>query len=121
MDDIDISRLASILHYESTISFTYLDLLIIMNMKFAFSWNPIVDNFKAKLSSWKDRDLSFGGRLTLVKYVEGCPPIFYFLLFKAPKFFYMLEGVRDGSFREELEIKKNHCVAWEMITKPKQT
>lgn len=70
VDNIDTARLASIMHCEpASFPFSYLSLPIGANMKLARNWKPIVEKFKAKLSLWKARSLSFGGRLTLVKSV----------------------------------------------------
>nr|KAJ0201576.1 hypothetical protein LSAT_V11C600315980 [Lactuca sativa] len=86
VDDIDIAMLASILHCESaSFPFSYLGLPIGDNMKLTRNWNPIVKKFNAKLSLWKARSLSFGGRLTIVKSNLSSLPLYYFSNFKAPK------------------------------------
>lgn len=54
-------------------------------MIMAKHWIPIVDKYKAKLSSCKANNLSFGGHLTFVKFVFGSLPVYYFSLFMAPK------------------------------------
>ncbi|KAL7588571.1 hypothetical protein Lser_V15G38261 [Lactuca serriola] len=72
VQEIEVSRLANILCCEpGKFPFTYLGLPIGANMKLAKHWRPIVDKFKNKLSNWKANNLSFGGRLTLVKSVLG--------------------------------------------------
>lgn len=53
-------------------------------MNMVNSWKPIIDKFKRKLSGWKERTLSFGGRLTLIKSVLGSLPTYYLSCFKAP-------------------------------------
>ncbi|GKB25262.1 RNA-directed DNA polymerase, eukaryota, reverse transcriptase zinc-binding domain protein [Tanacetum coccineum] len=55
----------------SSLPFTYLGLPIGANMNRSCNWKPIIDKFHNRLSSWKARSLSFGGRLTLLKYVLG--------------------------------------------------
>lgn len=48
--------------------------------------NPIVENFKAKLSKWKViKSFWFGGETILLKSVLGTLGTYYFFLFKAPK------------------------------------
>nr|GEX30335.1 RNA polymerase II large subunit [Tanacetum cinerariifolium] len=47
-------------------------------------WNDIVDRIRCRLSKWKMKMLSIGGRLTLVKSVLGSMPIFHMSLFKVP-------------------------------------
>ncbi|GKE48453.1 reverse transcriptase domain, reverse transcriptase zinc-binding domain protein, partial [Tanacetum coccineum] len=46
------------------------------------AWNDVIDRFKSRLSEWKAKAMSFGGRLTLVKSVLGSLPLYYFLLFR---------------------------------------
>ena len=40
-------------------------------MNKARNWEPIIEKFHKKLSSWKAINLSYGGRLTLIKSVLG--------------------------------------------------
>nr|KAJ0200711.1 hypothetical protein LSAT_V11C600334430 [Lactuca sativa] len=83
---LEIGHLVSILQYEPAyFPFKYLDLSIGANLKVAKNWNPIIENFKIKLTIWKAKNLSFGGRFTIVKSVLGSLSLFYFSLFKAPK------------------------------------
>ncbi|GJZ46109.1 hypothetical protein Tco_0593705 [Tanacetum coccineum] len=37
------------------------------NMHLTANWQPLIDRFRAKLSTWKANTLSIGGRLTLIK------------------------------------------------------
>ncbi|GKB41285.1 hypothetical protein Tco_0886227 [Tanacetum coccineum] len=53
------------------LAFTYLGLLIGLNMRRIANWQPLIDRFKARLSGWKANLLSIGGRLTLIKSVIG--------------------------------------------------
>ncbi|GJZ64422.1 hypothetical protein Tco_0620843, partial [Tanacetum coccineum] len=63
---------ASILNLQpSTLPCTYLRLPIGSNMSKGCNWKPIIDKFHNKLTSWKARTLSYGGRLTLLKSVLG--------------------------------------------------
>ncbi|GKA79518.1 hypothetical protein Tco_0786114, partial [Tanacetum coccineum] len=48
------------------------------------SWDDTVDRVRNRLSKWKMKMLSSGGRLTLVKSVLGSMPIFHMSLFKVP-------------------------------------
>ncbi|GKA63453.1 hypothetical protein Tco_0763059 [Tanacetum coccineum] len=51
--------------------FAYLGLPIGVNMHLTANWQPLIDRFRAKLSTWKANTLSIGGRLTLIKSVLG--------------------------------------------------
>lgn len=55
----------------STIPFTYLGIPVGENMNLRNAWRPIIDKFHAKLTIWKARSLSFGGRVTLQKMYLG--------------------------------------------------
>lgn len=81
----ETSQWASILTCEAGyLPFTYLGVPVGANMNLVKNWQPIIDKFHAKLSSWKARTLSFGGRLTLIKSVLGNLPTYYLSLFKDP-------------------------------------
>ena len=51
--------------------FVYLGVLVGGNMNRVAAWKPMVDKFVSKLSTWKAKLLSTGGRLTLLKAVLG--------------------------------------------------
>ena len=67
-----------------TLPFNYLGVSVGANMNHIKNWQPIVDMFNSKLSTWKAKTLSFGGRLTLINSVLGNIPTYYLSLFKAP-------------------------------------
>lgn len=122
VDDIELNRFASILSCKpATLLCTYLGLPIGCNMKRVVAWNPVVEKFKEKLSIWKAKALSFGGRLTLVKSVLSSLPLYYFSLFKAPsKVIEKLESIRRNFLWGGDENKKKiHWIAWDNIIKPK--
>ncbi|XP_071713254.1 uncharacterized protein [Rutidosis leptorrhynchoides] len=48
-------------------------------------WNPLIDKFKARLSGWKMRTMSFGGRVVLIKSVLNSLPLYYLSLFRPPQ------------------------------------
>lgn len=96
VENIEINRLASILCCEpANFSFSYIGLPNGANMNLSKNWKPIIDKFNSKLSKWKANNLSFGGRLMLVKSILGSLPLYYFSLFKAPmKVVGILECIR---------------------------
>ncbi|GAU28790.1 hypothetical protein TSUD_357760 [Trifolium subterraneum] len=47
-------------------------------------WHPLVDRIRKRLSGWKCKNLSFGGRLILLKYVLSSIPVYFLSFFKAP-------------------------------------
>ncbi|GKA93152.1 RNA-directed DNA polymerase, eukaryota, partial [Tanacetum coccineum] len=69
----------------NNLTLTYLGVKVGANMNKIDSWNDVVQKVKNKLSSWKVKTLSVGGRLTLIKSVLGAIPTYYMAFFKAPE------------------------------------
>lgn len=67
VSDDEMNRLADRIHV-STVSlpFVYLGLPIGANMKRVASWKGVEEKITHKLSPWKQKTLSIGGRLTLI-------------------------------------------------------
>ena len=63
----------------------YLGIPLGANMKKVASWQCIIDKIQLKLQTWKSSRLSRTGRLTLIKAVLNCLPIYYLSLFSMPK------------------------------------
>ncbi|GJZ24831.1 RNA-directed DNA polymerase, eukaryota [Tanacetum coccineum] len=51
----------------------------------AEAWKEAIDKVASRLSKWKMRALSIGGRLTLLKSVLGSIPIFYMSIYRFPR------------------------------------
>ncbi|XP_071726527.1 uncharacterized mitochondrial protein AtMg01250-like [Rutidosis leptorrhynchoides] len=58
--------------------FTYLGLPIGSKMSKLNDWNAVIDKFNNRLSGWKMRSMSFGGRLVLIKSFLSSLPLYYF-------------------------------------------
>ncbi|XP_071713233.1 uncharacterized protein [Rutidosis leptorrhynchoides] len=85
VENIEIERMAKLFHCNvGSFPFTYLGLPVGGNMRKFESWKPVIEKFEKRLSDWKARSMSFGGRLTLVKSVLNSLPLYYFSLFHAP-------------------------------------
>nr|GFB69571.1 RNA-directed DNA polymerase, eukaryota, reverse transcriptase zinc-binding domain protein [Tanacetum cinerariifolium] len=65
--------------------FWYLGIMVGGNMSLVKEWDESIAKLKKKLSKWKLKTLSVGGRLTLLKAVLGSTPIYNMSLFKVPK------------------------------------
>nr|GFD28580.1 RNA-directed DNA polymerase, eukaryota, reverse transcriptase zinc-binding domain protein [Tanacetum cinerariifolium] len=64
--------------------FSYLGSKVGALMSRIHSWNEIVDRVIARISKWKMKTLSIGGRLTLLKSVLGSMPVYHMSIFKFP-------------------------------------
>ncbi|XP_071689041.1 uncharacterized protein [Rutidosis leptorrhynchoides] len=79
--------------------FSYLGMPIGNNMSKKEAWNPVIEKFNKRLSDWKARTLSFGGRLPLLKSVLSSLPLYFFSLFRAPSsVIILLENLRRKFF-----------------------
>ncbi|CAJ2673056.1 unnamed protein product [Trifolium pratense] len=66
------------------IPFLYLGLPIGGDPRRLCFWEPVLDRLKNRLSGWKSRFLSIGGRLVLLKSVLTSLPVYALSFFKAP-------------------------------------
>nr|GFC62990.1 RNA-directed DNA polymerase, eukaryota [Tanacetum cinerariifolium] len=79
--------------------FKYLGIMVGKNMSSIRAWDETVNKLKLRLSSWKLKTLSIGGRLTLLKSVLGSTPIYNMSLFKVPKaVLKSMESIRRNFF-----------------------
>ncbi|KAL4585721.1 hypothetical protein LXL04_010345 [Taraxacum kok-saghyz] len=63
--------------------FSYLGVTVGGNMCRVASWTDIIRKVTAKLSDWKAKTFSIGGRLTLVKAMLGALPTYFMSIYKA--------------------------------------
>lgn len=64
--------------------FKFLGCMVGGNHRCSGFWKPLVNVLEARLSSWKGRMLSIGGRVTLINSVLANIPRYYFAFYKAP-------------------------------------
>ncbi|XP_021971697.1 uncharacterized protein LOC110866858 [Helianthus annuus] len=117
-----VEQKASILQCKmGVLPFTYLGLPVGLNMGLVKNWKPIIDRFEDKLSIWKARTLSFGGRVTLIQAVLGNLPSYYLSLFSAPSLVLKcLEGIRRKFLWGGCTDKNKICWApWHKVVAPK--
>lgn len=80
-----LNAMANIFGYKvGHIPSKYLGLPLCMGVPKRKLWNPVVERIERKLSSWKGRYFSLGGRLTLIKSVLSSIPIYFLSCFKCP-------------------------------------
>ncbi|GKB47389.1 RNA-directed DNA polymerase, eukaryota [Tanacetum coccineum] len=79
--------------------FTYLGSTVGGSMSRIKTWDDVVDRVSSRLSKWKMKMLSIGGRLTLLKSVLGSTPIFHMSIHKVPLgVLRKLEAIRSHFF-----------------------
>ncbi|GJY25068.1 RNA-directed DNA polymerase, eukaryota, reverse transcriptase zinc-binding domain protein [Tanacetum coccineum] len=89
-------------------------------MSRCLNWSPLVERFQKRLSKWKSKNLSFGGRLTLIRSVLGSLGVYYFSTFKAPKkTIDRLESIRRKFFwGGNLDENKIPWITWKKVISP---
>ncbi|KAJ0520598.1 putative RNA-directed DNA polymerase [Helianthus annuus] len=100
------------------IPFTYLGVKVGANMNRISNWEPVKEVLCSRLSKWKSKMLSIGGRVTLIKSVLESLPTYYFSIYKAPvKVINELEVIiKKFLWGGNLEARKLHWVAWDKVT-----
>ncbi|GJY25253.1 hypothetical protein Tco_0683870 [Tanacetum coccineum] len=95
--------------------FTYLGSKVGGSMSRVHAWNEVIDRVKNRLSKWKMKTLSIGGRLTLLKSVLGSIPIFHMSIYRAPlSVLRTLESIRSKNFKgHDINSNKASWVNWE--------
>ncbi|GJX87033.1 RNA-directed DNA polymerase, eukaryota, reverse transcriptase zinc-binding domain protein [Tanacetum coccineum] len=81
------------------------------------SWNEIIEGMEARLSRWKLKTLSIGGRLTLLKSVLGAIHIYHMSMFKVPmQVLQKLESIRARFFNgADVNSRKPSWVRWKNV------
>nr|GEX00481.1 hypothetical protein [Tanacetum cinerariifolium] len=87
------------------------------------SWNDIIESMVSRLSRWKLKTLSIGGRLTILKSVLGAIPIYRMSIFKVPmKVLQNMESIRSRFFNgADINSKKPSWVRWKNVMAYKDT
>ncbi|GLU01659.1 hypothetical protein SLE2022_189580 [Rubroshorea leprosula] len=85
-------------------------------------WRPLVELFAKKLSAWKGRYLSLGGRITLINSVLSSLPVFWMSVYLIPKgTIHSLDKIRRGFlWGGAAGEKKINWVKWEQVCKVKK-
>ncbi|GKB41871.1 RNA-directed DNA polymerase, eukaryota [Tanacetum coccineum] len=97
--------------------FRYLGVMVGGNMSRHKAWEDVVLKLRSRLSKWKVKTLSIGGRLTLLKSVRGASPLYNMSIFKAPKgVLKEMESIRNNFFiGADPSDKKITWIAWDKV------
>ncbi|GJS34014.1 RNA-directed DNA polymerase, eukaryota [Tanacetum coccineum] len=102
--------------------FKYLGVMVGDNTSKVHAWDDTISKVKSRLSNWKSKTLSVGGRLTLIKSVLGSTPIYAMSIYKVPKaVLKILESIRRNFFNGvNSGERKITWVAWSKILASKK-
>nr|GEZ24865.1 RNA-directed DNA polymerase, eukaryota, reverse transcriptase zinc-binding domain protein [Tanacetum cinerariifolium] len=99
--------------------FPYLGIIIGDHMSCIKAWDNVINKVLGRLSKWKMKSLSIGGRLTLLKAMLGLTLLYYMSMFRVPlQVLKKLESVRchffngvDPNVQKMLFVKWNNVLA----------
>ncbi|GKC30331.1 RNA-directed DNA polymerase, eukaryota [Tanacetum coccineum] len=102
--------------------FTYLGVKVGEVMSRHKAWEDTIHKLTSRLSKWKAKTLSIGGRLTLLKSVLGASPIYSMSIFKVPKgVLKIMEAIRNRFFNgADISDRKITWAAWDKILASKK-
>jgi hypothetical protein len=105
---------------EGEFPFRYLGIPISPSRLSNRDWRVVEERFQKKLSSWKGKLLSFGGRLVLINSVLSSLPMYMLSFFRIPKgVLEKLDYYRSRLFWQCDEHKKKYRLArWSILHKP---
>jgi len=84
-------------------------------------WRKVEERFEKKLTCWKAKHLSYGGRLVLLNSVLSSLPMFMMSFFEIPKgVLKKLNHYRSRFFWQGgSDKKKYHLAKWDILCRPK--
>ncbi|GJS59196.1 RNA-directed DNA polymerase, eukaryota [Tanacetum coccineum] len=102
--------------------FKYLGVMVGGNSSTFQAWDDTIGKLKARLSNWKLKTLSVGGRLTLLKSVLGSTPIYNMSIYKVPKsVLQTMESIRRNFFNGvQCDERKIVWIQWAKVLASKK-
>lgn len=111
------------LHCRSeSIPFKFLGIPVGANARRRGTWNPVIQKVRDRLASWKGRNLSIGGRVTLINSVLNSLPFYFFSFYKAPKVVIkeLIRIQRDFLWGAKEDSRGIYWVAWDKVCRDKK-
>ncbi|GJY59135.1 RNA-directed DNA polymerase, eukaryota [Tanacetum coccineum] len=105
-----------------TTPFTYLGVMVGGSMSRLHTWDEVIRKISSRLSRWKLKTLSIGGRLTLIKSVLGSLPLYHMSIYKVPKgVLKLMESIRRQFFNgSEGNERKMMWMCWDKVLASKK-
>nr|GEX05916.1 RNA-directed DNA polymerase, eukaryota [Tanacetum cinerariifolium] len=105
-----------------TAPFNYLGLKVGSNMSRITSWDDVISKVSSRLSKWKLKLFSIGGRLSLLKSVLTSIPLYHMSIFKVPiGVLNHLESIRQNLFYGvDDSDRKLAWIGWNMVLTTKK-
>nr|GEV90022.1 RNA-directed DNA polymerase, eukaryota [Tanacetum cinerariifolium] len=97
--------------------FRYLGVMVEDSISRKIAWADMVQKLRYRLSKWKVKTLSIGGRLTLLKSVLGASPLYNMSIYKVPKgVLKEMEAIRCNFFNgADPAERKITWVSWDKV------
>ncbi|GKD79600.1 RNA-directed DNA polymerase, eukaryota, partial [Tanacetum coccineum] len=105
-----------------TMPFNFLRVKVGDSMSRRSSWEETIDKLSFRLSKWKLKALSIGGRLTLIKFVLSSLPLYHMSIFKCPMgVLKILKSIRRNLFNGVANSDRNlSLIGWKNILASKK-
>ncbi|GKV14960.1 hypothetical protein SLEP1_g25758 [Rubroshorea leprosula] len=117
-DDEWIEKMAWLLSCKTDVlPCKYLGVPLGANPRRLVTWKPLIETFRRKLSAWKGRFLSLGGRITLINSMLSSLPVFLMSFYLLPKqVIYELDKIRRNFlWGGAKEGRKIAWVSWDRV------
>jgi len=104
-----------------SIPFVYLGIPIDGDCRRLRFWYPLLERNNLRLSSYKSKNLSFRGRLVLLKFVMSSLPVYFLSFLKAPTgIISSIEYILIFFFGGEGDLRKISWVNWDSVSRSKE-
>ncbi|GJN23880.1 hypothetical protein PR202_gb11570 [Eleusine coracana subsp. coracana] len=104
-----------------SISDKYLGLPALVGVDRTDCFRHLVDRVRGRISGWKEKLLSSGGKEILIKSVAQAIPVFAMMVFRLPNKIYkgMIDAISQYWWGDEEEQKRIHWQQWWKLCMPK--